>query len=94
MKSSVLKIVSFLCCLSLLSACNHSGGGGVTPDPSPTVGARFAYVLNAGSDSVGIYSLADTPQLISTASTGGYPYSMTMTPDHKYLYTVNLNDRL
>lgn len=94
MKSSVLKLI-LLCSFSILSACNHSGGGsggGVTPDPSPMAGARFAYVLNAGSDSVGIYSLAETPQLISTATTGGYPYSMTMTPDHKFLYTVNLND--
>jgi DNA-binding beta-propeller fold protein YncE len=77
----------------LFSSCGGGGGGGMSADAGPaTLYPRFAYVANAGDNSVSTYVVdAANGRLryIGKAAAGTNPVSVTIDPSGKYAYVAN-----
>lgn len=50
---------------------------------------RFAFVTNAGGDSVSVVNL-ETKEAVTTISTGEYPHGLRLSPDGRELYVANV----
>ena len=91
MKLKPLRIIKLLLLAMLLAACGGGEGGGGGGGAAP-VAARYAYVVNAGDNSVSTYAVdAATGRLkyIGKAATGSSPASVTVDPSGRYAYVAN-----
>jgi|SRR6266853_845842 len=92
-KAKFLSLALFL----FVAACGGGGGGGSGSAPAAVSNIpRFAYVANAGSNTVSIYAVdAQTGQLRpnSYVTAGLLPVSVTVDPSGRYAYVANNGDK-
>ncbi len=79
--------------LTLLSGCGGGGGGGSTPPPTPTTTvARFAFVANAGDDTLSAFLADNTTGALrhhGYVPTGSGPGEVVIDPSGQFVYTLN-----
>jgi YVTN family beta-propeller protein len=90
-------LLPFTVLLLTLSGCGGGGGDGETTTPPPTSTmpvARFAYVANAGDDTLSAFIADNTTGRLrhnGYVQAGDGPSNLTIDPSGQYIYSLNSN---